>query len=142
MKIQSRDFGPVEIDEREIITFKSPIYGFEEYTRFAFLYDAQVSEHFVWLQSLEEPGLCFILVDPALVCDQYAPQLPAEIDALLGPEDCMCWLLVVIAEPFEDSTVNLRSPIVVNPIRKLAAQVILDGSLPIRRPLLCKKEGA
>ena len=48
----------------------------------------------------------------------------------------MCWLIASLREPFTDSTVNLRSPIVVNPELHQAAQFVLDGSLPIRHPLV------
>ncbi len=135
MKLQTRDFGEIEIDSREIVTFASPIFGFERYRRFAFLYHEEISEHFIWLQSVEEPALCFILVQPHLISDHYHPQLPDEADDLLGEGECMCWLTVSIREPFEQSTVNLKSPIVVNPTTHLGAQFILDAELPINHPL-------
>ena len=47
----------------------------------------------------------------------------------------MCWLMASIREPFSESTVNLKSPIVVNPQRHLAAQFILEEDFPIRYPL-------
>ena len=136
MKLQTRDLGEVEIDEKEIVTFTGPIFGFEQYRRFAFLYEKELSEHFIWLQSVEEPGLCFILVQPDLITDDYQPQLPREARSLLGEGDYMCWLIVSLREPFTDSTVNLRSPIVVNPELRQAAQFVLEGALPIRHPLV------
>lgn len=135
MKLNTRDFGEIEIDEKDLITFKSPIYGFEQYKRFAFLYHKEISEHFIWLQSVEEQALCFVLVEPELVSDHYRPVLPPEMARLLGEGDCMCWLMASIREPFSKSTVNLKSPIVVNPERHLAAQLILEEDLPIRYPL-------
>lgn len=140
MKLQTRDLGEVEIDEKEIVTFTGPIFGFEQYRRFAFLYEKELSEHFIWLQSVEEPGLCFILVQPDLITDDYQPQLPPEAQSLLGEGEYMCWLVASIREPFQKSTVNLRSPIVVNPALHQAAQFVLEGSLPIRHPLV--REGA
>ena len=86
--------------------------------------------------SVEEPELCFILVQPDLITDQYRPELPPEAKELLGEGDYMCWLIASLREPFTDSTVNLRSPIVVNPELHQAAQFVLDGSLPIRHPLV------
>ncbi len=52
----------------------------------------------------------------------------------------MCWLIVSLREPFQDSTVNLRSPIVVNPELRQAAQFVLEGNLPIRHPLVREGE--
>lgn len=140
MKLKTRDLGEVEIDEREIVTFTGPIFGFEKYRRFAFLYDKDLSEHFIWLQSVEEPGLCFILVQPDLITDHYEPNLPPEAKDILGDGEYMCWLMASIREPLQKSTVNLRSPIVVNAAQHQAGQFVLESNLPIRHPLL-KEEG-
>ena len=140
MKLKTRDFGEIEIKESDIITFAGPIFGFEEYRRFAFLYQEDVSEVFVWLQSVEDPQLCFILVQPGHVLGQYSPQTPSETEELLGEGEYMCWLLTSLREPPEESTVNLKSPLVVNPASHKAAQLLLEGELPIRHPLFRKKE--
>ena len=140
MKLFTRDLGEIEIDEQDIVTFSGPIFGFEKYRRFVFLYQEEIVENFIWLQSVEEPELCFILVQPDLITDHYQPQLPKEAKTLLGDGDWMCWLIVSLREPFQDSTVNLRSPIVVNPELRQAAQFVLEGSLPIRHPLVREGE--
>jgi len=136
MKLLTRDLGELEIDEKDIVTFTGPIFGFEKYRRFVFLYQEDLSEHFIWLQSVEEPELCFILVQPDLITDQYDPELPPEAKDLLGDGDYMCWLIVSLRDPMADSTVNLKSPIVVNPELHQAAQFVLEGNLPIRHPLI------
>lgn len=125
----------MEISESEIVTFCQPIFGFESSSRYIFLHDDEISEQFVWLQSVEEEDVRFILVDPATVSEHYRPRLSPEVMQMLGEEEYMCWLVTVIPEDFRDSTVNLKSPIVVNPARMLAAQVILEEDLPIRFPL-------
>ncbi len=107
MKLFTRDLGEIEIDEKDIVTFTGPIFGFEKYRRFVFLYQEEIVENFIWLQSVEEPELCFILVQPDLITDHYQPQLPKEAKTLLGDGDWMCWLIVSLREPFQDSTVNL-----------------------------------
>lgn len=135
MKIVTRDFGEVEIQEEDTITFCQPIYGFEHLSRFVVLYD-QDNSHFVWLQSLEEKDICFIMVNPAVVDKNYRPQLPRDVEAQLGEGEYLYWVLVVVMANFRQSTVNLRSPIIVNLQKRLAAQVILDQNLPIRYPLL------
>lgn len=48
MKLSTRDFGIVEVDESEIVTFTGPIFGFESYRKFVFLYQEDISEHFIW----------------------------------------------------------------------------------------------
>lgn len=136
MLIQTRDFGEVTISPEDIIEFVQPLYGFENLHRFVFLYEQSISDHFIWMQSVEERNICFILVDPAVVVGDYSPSLPDVVCEKLGDEDYMCWLIVVVAEQFEKSTVNLKSPIVVNPEKRLAIQVILEEDFPIRHPLV------
>ena len=72
--------------------------------------------------------------------EPYEPRFPAEMQELLGNGDYMCWLLVSIRDPFDQSTVNLKSPIVVNPALHQAAQFILDADLPLRHPLFREEE--
>ena len=44
MKIRTRDFGVIEIEDTSEITFVSPILGFENQSRFVFLNDDSRSE--------------------------------------------------------------------------------------------------
>jgi flagellar assembly factor FliW len=83
----------------------------------------------------------FILLDPHQVAREIDVSIPPEFRELLGEGDYMCWALAVIQAPFEHSTVNLRSPIVVNPATRRAAQLILDQSYPIRHSLIQQKKG-
>ncbi len=140
MLLKTRDFGEIEINEADIIEFKMPIFGFESYCRYVFLHEESLGEHLVWLQSVEEPDLCFILVNPDLVTESYDPKMPKSVREALGPGDLMCWLIMVVKEDFERSTVNLRSPIVVNPATRTAAQIILEESYAIQHPIISRKE--
>ena len=80
MKMKTRDFGQIEIPESEIYHFTQPLFGFEEYTDFVILHDDEIGENIVWLQSVQEPGLCFILVDPSGMSDIFEPELPDETE--------------------------------------------------------------
>lgn len=135
MKIHTRDFGEVEIAEEDIVTFVQPIYGFETLSKYVFLYD-QNNSHIVWLQSVEERDICFILTDPAIVDPGYQPNLSQSVENQLGEGSLMLWLVTVIAAEFLESTVNMKSPIAVNPATNKAMQLILEEDLPIRCPLL------
>ncbi|MEG2770061.1 MAG: flagellar assembly protein FliW [Oscillospiraceae bacterium] len=141
MKLNTRDFGEVEIDKNDIITFVSPIYGFEEYKDFVFLFDDELSEFFVWLQSCENPELCFILADPTKVDPDYTLSLDEATLNLLGKGDCEAWLVTVISDNFVDSTANMRSPIIVNPSQKKALQAVLEDNYPIRFPFVKNRMG-
>lgn len=141
MIVTTRDFGSVEINEEDIITFAQPIFGFEHLSKFVFLFNEEISDHFVWLQSLEDDQICFVLANPSVAINDYTPNLPGEVIDMLGEGDYLFWLVVVVAEDFINSTINLKSPIVICPATKLAAQIILEENLPIRYPLRGEGEG-
>ena len=136
MNLKTRDFGTIEISQDDIVTFVQPIFGFEEYTEFVFLYDDEISEHFAWLQSVTNPDLCFILTSPQIACPDYRPNADKQTLSLLKGEDYECWLVTVIHDDFSKSTVNLKSPVLECPETRLALQTILDDDLPIRYPFV------
>ena len=135
MTIKTRDFGTVEISEEKVYHFIQPLFGFEQYTDFVVLHDEEIGESIVWLQSAQEPQLCFIMMDPNVVAEGYSPELPSEFDSLLGEGDCFCWVVAVVPEDFRESTVNLKSPVFLNPENKRGAQIILEGDYPVRFPI-------
>ena len=143
MKIETRDFGILEIEERNIITFKQPIFGFEEYTQFVLVNDSNMGNGICWLQSIEQKDICFIMRNPLGVKRDYAPVVMQDILILLQavPEDDLdCWVLMVIGETFRNSTVNLKSPVIINHKTNLAVQVILDQDYPIRQSIFSQGE--
>lgn len=70
----STRFGLLSISEEQVWQCVAPLPGFTELQRFALLH---VQEHgpFVWLQSLDEPLITFLLVAPAHFGLHY-PQRP------------------------------------------------------------------
>lgn len=145
MNIKTRDFGELEIDEKEIIHFRQAIFGFEKLTKYVLLCDDEVESPFVWLQSVEAENVCFILMEPDMAhFAGYAPSLPEEVVKLLELKDTAAAamrVITVIPQHFQDATVNLKSPIVINPALKCAAQVILEADYPIRARLVAQGEG-
>lgn len=138
MKIETRDFGIVEIKDNNIITFKQPVYGFEEYTQYVLVTDSNMGNGICWLQSIEQKSVCFILMNPLQVCKDYAPVVMQDVLIMLqaAPDDDLdCWVIAVIGETFRQSTVNMKSPIIINHKMNLAMQVILDQDYPIRMPI-------
>ena len=99
----------------------------------------------VFLQSLDEPQLCFLML-PVLVIDpsyrlHVSPDdlLALELDPARQPEigtDVMCMAIVAIAEQGHP-TANLLAPLVVNPATGRAVQAIRDdGAYGCRHPLM------
>jgi len=139
MKIKTKFFGEIDIDDDQIILFPFGLYGFEQYTRFVLLHDEEdESGIFRWLQSADEEILCFTVMEPDLVCGGYSPVLPenalrrigAEDGETVDGEDLIYVVITVISDEIENSTVNLLSPIVINSRNKVAAQIILESYEP------------
>ena len=108
----------------------------EDYTRYTLIFDEEIGEQIVWLQSLEEPSLCFLLFDPSTFNDFYKPEISEEDEKLLGAGEYACWTVLALKEDFNDSTVNLKSPVILNTSSGIAAQIILDQDYPVRYPIL------
>ena len=139
MIYKTRDFGEREIPDSKVIIFKQPIFGFDDYKRYTLIFDEEIGDQIVWLQSLEEPGLCFLLFNPSQFEDFYKPETTAENEKLLGTGEYACWSVLSLKEDFETSTVNLKSPVIINSTTGVAAQVILEQDYPVRHPIM---EGA
>lgn len=136
MNIETRDFGTIEAEQQDIITFVEPILGFEELCSYVILFDQAQCPEFAWLQSVDSKDACFILADPRILGEKYTPQLPRDITKDLGEGELMLWLIAVVYEDFGKSTVNLKSPIVLNPATRKASQVVLEQKYPICQKII------
>ncbi len=138
MRIHTATLGAVDASPESFLTLPEGLIGFEEHQEFALLALADY-EPFRWLQSFSDPGLSFPLLDPTGIVHGYEPVL-SETDRLaLGLEPGELATVYAIACVAESGTVtlNLRAPIVVNPRRQLARQVVLaDSRWEIQHPIL------
>lgn len=144
MKIATRDFGELEINAQEVISFKQPIFGFERLHDYVLLYDDSVGNSIIWLQSVEDSKVCFVIIDPDALPHSYRPELAAETLSQLEIDDLsdlVVRVIAVIPDDFACATVNLKSPVIINIRLRCAAQVMLDGDYPIRAALVSSGEG-
>ena len=131
MKIVTRVFGEIEIDDDKIITFPKGIIGFPELTLFALIHDSEKgTETIHWLQSLQEPAFAMPVLDPLLVCPDYNPEVDDELFKHLGelnPEEMLVLVTVTVPKDLTQMTVNLKGPVIINAADKKAMQVIVEG---------------
>ena len=126
MKLDTKPFGRIDIDERQIIDFPFGILGFEQHTRFALLDSSQ--KPFYWLQSMQDPSLAFVLMNPATFRPDYELVLSGEDSAVLGSaslEDILVFCIVTIPEDQNNMTANLQGPLLINRHSRRAKQAIL-----------------
>src|SRR4051794_18533479 len=83
MTIHTSRFGVVTITAADVIHFPEGLLGFNELHRFVLLDDPS-DEIFAWLQSCEEPGIAFPLLEPELFTTTYKVQLTKHDMEVLG----------------------------------------------------------
>jgi flagellar assembly factor FliW len=128
--------APVEV---QVLSLAEPLPGFPGHRDYV-LVPAEDAGRLVWLQSVAPDGPRFLAVRAAAFFPDYAPALPGAVCVELGlgdPGEARLYCLVTVpAGDVAAATANLRAPVVVNPARHRARQVVLlDAAHPIRRPL-------
>lgn len=131
MKITTKLFGEIEIDEAKVIQFANGIIGFPDLQRFTLIYDEENADkrHFSWLQSLDEPGFAMLVVNPQEIVPDYNPFIDDELLKPLGEltQENIC-VLVTLKVPTDITkmAVNLKAPFVINVDERRAAQLIVE----------------
>ena len=138
IKIDSRDFGVTEVAENAVFDFPNGVFAFEDDRKFALLSPLGEDTYPMWLQSMDNKELCFIVFDPSLIDESYNVILNESEKKILkvSEGDTICCLVIAkVPEDFKKTTVNMKSPIVINPVNNTALQVILPLDYPFRHPI-------
>ena len=77
MLIQTSRFGEIEVEENQIITFPSGLVGFSEDRKFVIRED-NVAAPFLWLQSFDNNGLAFVMIEPHVSDANYEHAMTQE----------------------------------------------------------------
>ena len=140
--IATRDFGEITVPKKSVLHFPQGIYAFEKEKSFVLISPLGQNAYPMWLQSTQKEKPCFIVYDPFALAPDFHPLLNEESKQLLSFEegDELHYLVIaVIPENYKNTTVNLKSPIVINKNKSLAAQVILEQDYTIRYPIFEEK---
>lgn len=137
MKIQTKYFGELEIENSEIVSFPSGLPGFAEMKRFIL---QPFGDTFYILQSVEEKNVAFIVTSPFSFFNDFSINLPEAFVSQLSIEsekDVSVWVIVSVKDPFTNSTANLKAPVIINTTKKLGKQYIPDkSSYSLTEPLV------
>jgi flagellar assembly factor FliW len=128
LRIQSTRFGELSVDRDKELEIMGGILGFPE-RRFVLLTPAR--SPFNWLQSVENPDLAFVVVDPRTSVPDYTVQLNSDEYRRLGlTEASEVVILSVVTMHINPLhiTMNLLGPLVVNPVNMKAIQIVMEGS--------------
>lgn len=137
MEIQTTRFGTLEVDDSRIIHVAKGLLGFPQHTRFALIQTSE-ENYFFWLQSVDEPGLAFVVTDPTIFFKDFDVPVREETRTDLELQDDAAIQLFVICNKVDNwLTGNLLGPIVVNAANRQAEQVVLtEKKWTTRQPLL------
>lgn len=129
LTVSSSRFGEIQADPDKIITMTSPFLGFPDSKRFMLIPHGEDTP-FMWLQSLDDPQLAFVVIPALILVPEYNPVIPAQARQELntGPEDELN-ILLLLTIPHNNPqkmTANLLGPLMINPEQRLAKQIILD----------------
>lgn len=140
IKIDTVHFGEIEINEEDILVFPEGIPSFESVKKYVLLGKENAETPFFWLQSVDNPEVCFVVTDPFMVYDGYVVDVEdEEIECLQieNPETVITLAIVVIPQNIGETRTNLKAPLLINTAKKLGKQVIQKKEeLPIRYYLL------
>lgn len=148
MKVMTKHFGEVEVDQSRIIRFEEGIYGFENLKDYAILYDTEDTEMqaFCWLQSIDDSEICLPMIDPISWFPTYSPEIRDEHILKIGElneNDLSVFAVIVVPDKFEDITANLKAPVIVNKETYKGIQVIVEGEeYQVRHNLYAQIEAA
>jgi flagellar assembly factor FliW len=138
---ETRYFGTVCYDEPSVIAFPAGLPGFPECRRFLPV-DNPTHRPLLFLQSLDNPQLCFLSLPIALAEPDYRLKMSVEDLTLVGFDrlpswktEAQCLAVVAVAEDGL-ATVNLLAPIVINCATRQAVQAVRDdAAYACRHPL-------
>ncbi|MDR2079322.1 MAG: flagellar assembly protein FliW [Treponema sp.] len=126
MKVATKAYGLIEVDERQKITFSTGLFGFESCREYVLL-DAE-RQPFYWLQSLDVEQVAFILVNPFLFRPDYELDISDEELREIGifsPEKALIFSIVTIPADGKNMTANLQGPLIINRDTRFGRQAVL-----------------
>src|SRR5581483_1233502 len=128
--VETKYFRRISYETEALVEFPKGLPGFEQRRRFLAL-QFEDSHPLVFLQSVEDPGLCFITLPILAIDPQYQLQIDNEDRDLVGlplgrplriGDDVLCLAVVSIRE--SGPTANLLGPLVVNLRNRKAVQAV------------------
>ena len=142
MVIKTTRFGEISISEESILNIPEGMLGFESCKHFVLL-ETQPDSPFKWLQSVDEPHLAFMVINPLDFFPDYDIDLPDDDADMLGlncPMDAAL-LTTVTLDPDEGrATTNLLGPVAINSQNLRAKQIVLQDERYGTKHIIMEKQ--
>ncbi|MBF0200963.1 MAG: flagellar assembly protein FliW [Desulfamplus sp.] len=134
MKIKTRKFGEIQIEEEQILTMPEGLPGFPGFEKFVVV-ELKDTAPFCWFQSVEEPNLNLVMISPFYFMPDYDPELDIIMEIRnwhdTKKEAFEVYVVVNIMGEGDTKqiTANLMGPIVINREKKEAVQFVFSNSV-------------
>ncbi|MGE7945693.1 flagellar assembly protein FliW [Lysinibacillus sp. NPDC093688] len=139
MKIATKFLGEIEIEEQDILTFEHGLLGLGNEKNFVLLpIDAELP--LAILQSIDNVEIGFVVAYPFAFKKDYSFDISEDDREQLQiekEENVLTYSIVTMKETFQESTINLLAPIIVNMDKRCGKQIVLQDnkSYPLRYPM-------
>ena len=133
MKINTKHFGEIEVDEGKVIEFSNGILGFEDSKKYVMLSKKDNGQLFCWLQSVDDADTAFAVTVPYVFYPDYKPNVADEDLAKIGIngqdeiKDLSVFSIMVIPDETKNTTINLKAPVIINAKENRGCQVVLEN---------------
>lgn len=138
MIVQSTRFGELEVSDEQVLEFPQGVLGFPAEKRFA-LMEYKPDSPFYFLQSLADPDLTFLMINPFAFFNDYEFDMDDALMAEIGvtaENPPTVFNIATVKDKIDNMTVNLAGPVLVNLRDRKAAQWVIEKTqFPTRYPL-------
>jgi flagellar assembly factor FliW len=131
MKYPTSRFGKIDFEEEDILFLPKGILGFSQLSKYVIVEKSEY-DPFKWLQSVEDPDVAFVIVDPTLFFPNYKLEVnEKELEELNFQQMKELITYVIITVPSDPSqmSADLLGPVVINSQKKIAKQVVMSSGL-------------
>lgn len=138
MRVDTKAYGTIDVDERQTIEFPYGILGFERLKDYVLLDAPQ--QPFYWLQAMDLVEVAFVLINPVIFRPDYVVEVsPEELEeiGIDSQEQMLTFAIVTVPPNPMEMTANLQGPIIINKETRIGRQCIsVNPKWEVRHPIL------
>jgi len=145
ISFNSSRFGITQIEPEKVITVPEGIIGFPQFRRYALLKPPGESSLFLWLHSLDNPDLAFILTDPLIFVPDFNISTEEPDLARLGltgkNPPALFVIVTVPADNPDKININLMAPLLFFSSDNTLYQIVIEKEIrPLRHYIFGERE--
>ena len=139
MKVNTRLFGEIDVQDDKIINIDKGIIGFPDLKSFTLVFDSEKDDkNIMWFQSLDEPAFAMPVISPNNIIEDYNPTIEDSLLQPLGeltPDNTYVLVTVKVPRDITQMTINLKAPIIINTDTLIGGQIIVEDDVEVRFPV-------